>query len=101
MVYFIPLLIPGKVDGNRRSLLVDACSLPLSPHPASAQASARLQPLMVFIVFEERGPRFDLFLGPTKVSVAGICAFASDVFCVIWSSSPADTIVLCLSISPI
>lgn len=38
VVYFIPLLIPGKVGGNRRSLLVYACSLPLSPQPACAQA---------------------------------------------------------------
>lgn len=38
VVYFIPLLIPGKVRGDRMSLLAYACSLPLSPLPASAQA---------------------------------------------------------------
>lgn len=56
---------------------------------------------MVCTVLEERGPHFGPFLGPTKVSIAGISPFANDVLCVILSSYTADTIMLCLSISPI
>lgn len=41
MVYFMPLLISGKVGGNRRSPLVYACSFLLSPQPTSAQAFSK------------------------------------------------------------
>lgn len=79
-------------------MLFPSLSLPSLPLP---KPSVGLQPLMVSIVLEEGGPRFGLFLGPTKVSVAGISPFANDVLCVILSSSPADTIMLCLSICPV
>ena len=57
-------------------MLVPSLSLPSPPLP---KPSVRLQPLMVCIVLEECGPRFGPFLGPTKVSVAGISPFANDV----------------------
>lgn len=77
-------------------MLVPSLSLPSPPVPKPT--AARLQPLMVCIVLEERGTLFGPFLGCTKVNVAGISAFAGDVLCVILSSYPADTIMLCLSI---
>lgn len=83
VVYFIPLLTP-EVCGNRRSLLVYACSLPPLPQPSLPKPSTR-----VCVVPEECGHHFGLFSDATGVSVAGISPFAIDVLCVILSSNPA------------